>query len=222
MTELPARRIVFLSAASFGVLGGCLTLPGTLLPLLVERFAIRLVEAGSMLAFQSIGYVVSVLVASQLIRRLGMRAVLGGALLTSGVGFAGFGLANGWLSGAAMMLVAGLGFGVMEVATNTLLITSGGERRSNVLNFAHLFFGGFALVDERLDVARMHGVGCGFADATATLARAEAETPRWFTRMPRVGCNAIAVGVGPMAFYTAPAPDGGRFATPRVLLSSNL
>ena len=33
------RRAVALSAASFAILGGCLTLPGTLLPLLVERFA---------------------------------------------------------------------------------------------------------------------------------------------------------------------------------------
>ena len=41
-----------LSAASFGVLGACLTLPGTLLPVLVEQFGIRLVQAGSMLAMQ--------------------------------------------------------------------------------------------------------------------------------------------------------------------------
>ena len=141
MAPLPVRRIVALSAASFGVLGACLTLPGTLLPLLVERFGIRLVEAGSMLALQPIGYLLSVLAARRLIRALGMRAVLAAAMFTSALGFGGFGFAGGWMSGALMMFVAGLGFGVMEVATNTLLITAGGERRTNILNFAHLFFG---------------------------------------------------------------------------------
>jgi fucose permease len=132
---------VALSAASFGILGGCLTLPGTLLPLLVERFEIRLVEAGSMLALQPVGYLLAVLMAGRLIEAYGMRAVLAAAMATSAAGFAGFGLISGWTGGAAMMLVSGLGFGVMEVGTNSLLIVAGGERRSNLLNFAHLFFG---------------------------------------------------------------------------------
>ena len=70
MSQTPVhlvRRAVVLSAASFGILGGCLTLPGTLLPLLVERFGIRLVEAGSMLALQPVGYLLAVTVAGRLI-----------------------------------------------------------------------------------------------------------------------------------------------------------
>jgi fucose permease len=143
MIESPqvVRRAVALSAASFGILGGCLTLPGTLLPLLVERFAIRLVEAGSMLALQPMGYLLAVLAAGRLIKAYGMRVVLAAGMATSAAGFAGFGLISGWGGGAAMMLVSGLGFGIMEVGTNSLLIVVGGERRSNLLNLAHLFFG---------------------------------------------------------------------------------
>ena len=51
------------------------------------------------------------------------------------------------------------------------------------------------------------------ADAMATLARAEAEAPRWFGRVPRARCNAVAVNTGPMAFYTGPSPDGTRGGT---------
>jgi fucose permease len=144
MSQTPVhlpRRAVVLSAASFGILGGCLTLPGTLLPLLVERFGIRLVEAGSMLALQPVGYLLAVTVAGRLIEGYGMRPVLAAGMLTSAAGFAGFGLISGWTGGASMMLIGGLGFGVMEVGTNTLLIVAGGERRSNLLNLAHLFFG---------------------------------------------------------------------------------
>lgn len=130
-----------LSAASFAALGACLTLPGTLLPLIVDRFGIRLVEAGSMLALQPIGYLLSVGAAGYCIRAFGVRAALIGGLLTAAAGFAAFGTVSGWIGGALTMFVAGLGFGVMEVAINALLIAIGGERRSNLLNFAHLFFG---------------------------------------------------------------------------------
>ena len=50
-------------------------------------------------------------------------------------------------------------------------------------------------------------------DARAVLARAQAEAERWFTRLPRSGCVLAAVDAGPMAFYTAPSPDGSRGGT---------
>jgi fucose permease len=154
------RPILLLSAASFGVLGACLTLPGTLLPLLVDQFGIRLVEAGSMLALQPVAYLVAVIVAGRLINRFGIRAVLSVGLLTSAVGFAGFGVMSVWLGGAAMMFLTGLGFGVMEVGTNSLLIHVGGERRSNLLNFAHLFFGVGSFI---APVLSAHAVAAGLS-----------------------------------------------------------
>jgi uncharacterized protein (DUF885 family) len=51
------------------------------------------------------------------------------------------------------------------------------------------------------------------ADVGAVLARANAESPRWFTQLPRSECAFVAVGTGPMAFYTAPSPDGARGGT---------
>ena len=51
------------------------------------------------------------------------------------------------------------------------------------------------------------------ADAVAALARAEAEAPRWFTRLPSARCAAVAVDAGGLAYYTGPSPDGGRSGT---------
>jgi len=51
------------------------------------------------------------------------------------------------------------------------------------------------------------------SDAMATLARAQAEAPGWFAAMPRATCTAVAAHSGPMAYYTAPSPDGGRGGT---------
>jgi fucose permease len=172
------RRVVVLSAASFGVIGASVTLPGTLLPLLVDQFGIRLVEAGSMLALQPVGYLLSVLLAARLIHLAGMRAVLSAGFLASAVGYAGFGLASSWIAGAAMMLVTGLGYGATEVAMNTVLIRVGGERRSNLLNFAHLFF----------------GVGSFLAPALAT--RAVAVGLSWRLVFGIAGALTVVVAIG--------------------------
>ena len=51
------------------------------------------------------------------------------------------------------------------------------------------------------------------ADATASVARAEAEVPQWFTRLPNARCDAVSVSSGPMAYYTGPSPDGNRGGT---------
>lgn len=130
-----------LTSASFAALGICMILPGALLPLLVDQFDMRLVEAGSMLALQPIGYLLSVLSASRLIEALGMRRVLQGGFFTAAAGYAGFGLVSAWAAGAAMMFVTGAGIGIVEVAANSLIVNRGGERRSSLLNFAHFFFG---------------------------------------------------------------------------------
>lgn len=51
------------------------------------------------------------------------------------------------------------------------------------------------------------------AAAMAALARATAAAPEWFTRLPGAPCTAAAVGSGPLAYYTAPSPDGARGGT---------
>jgi fucose permease len=136
-----ARRAIVLSSASFAVFGICLTLPGALLPILVDHFDIRLVEAGTVLAAQPGAYLVAVLLAGRLLDRLGVRVALAASLATMAIGIAGFGLAPSWPLAGVTLFVCGLGLGVMEVGVNSVLIDVGGDRRANVLNFAHLFFG---------------------------------------------------------------------------------
>jgi fucose permease len=138
--EVSATVGVMLASATFAAAGGCLTVPGTLLPVLVDAFRIRLVEAGSMFALQATAYLLSVASAGPVIRRCGMRAVLSIGMLGFAAGFAGFGTVSTWWGGATMMFISGLGFGVVEVALNTLLIAIGGTRRANLLNLAQFFF----------------------------------------------------------------------------------
>jgi fucose permease len=176
--DMSATVGVVLAAASFAAVGGCLTVPGTLLPVLVDAFHIRLVEAGSMFALQATAYLLSVVSAGHVIQRCGMRVTLCVGMLGFAAGFAGFGLVSTWSGGAAMMFISGLGFGVVEVALNTLLVAMGGARRGNLLNLAHLFF----------------AVGAFIGPAVA--ARAVAGGVSWRTVFGVAGGLAAAVALG--------------------------
>ncbi len=118
-----------------------MTLAGALLPVLLDDFGISLMQAGSMLAFQPIGFLVAVSVARRLIERWGLAAIVSLGILTAALGFAAFASVSSWTAAAATMLVAGLGIGLAEVAANAAVITVAYERSGNFLNFVHLFFG---------------------------------------------------------------------------------
>jgi uncharacterized protein (DUF885 family) len=47
----------------------------------------------------------------------------------------------------------------------------------------------------------------------AALRRADAEAPQWFERLPVAPCTPVTTESGPLAFYTAPSPDGSRGGT---------
>jgi uncharacterized protein (DUF885 family) len=60
---------------------------------------------------------------------------------------------------------------------------------------------------------RHHTPADVIADAQAALTRAATEAHRWFVRLPDIPCTIVAVQSGGLAFYTGPAPDGGRGGT---------
>lgn len=191
------RGAVLLASASFGAIGACMTLPGSLLPVLVEAFDIRLVEAGSMLALQPIGYLLSVLASRQLIARLGARRVTSWGLLVFALGIVAFGLVSNWLAGAAAMFLSGLGFGAMEVAGNTLVLALGGARNANLLNFVHLFF------------------GVGSLATPAIVTRAVAAGASWRAVFVLVGAATAAIALSWAAVADPPAEEAHPSAAAR-------
>jgi len=190
---------IALASASFGALGACLTLPGSLLPILVVAFDVRLFEAGSMLALQPFGYLVTVLASRRLIARFGARRVVSGGLFVFALGNVAFGLVSGWVQGAAAMLFGGLGFGAMEVAGNSLVLALGGARNTNVLNFVHLFF----------------GVGSLAAPAVVTHSVAAGVSWRWVFVAAGIATAAIALAWNAIADVRAAEPSAHGAAVPR-------
>jgi FHS family glucose/mannose:H+ symporter-like MFS transporter len=144
-----------------------------------------------MMASQQVAYLLAVLAAGRLLAGAALPTVLCGALLTFGTGLAGFAAVRGWVGGAALLFVSGLGFGLMEVATNTLLVLVGGARSVNLLNFAHLFF----------------GIGSFIAPALAT--RAVEAGVSWRVPFLVAGGAAGLVALG-WRLVTVPASDAGQ------------
>lgn len=179
--------VIGLAAATFGLLGGCMTLAGALLPVLLDELGIGLMDAGSMLALQPIGFLVAVTMARAAIERGGLAAVITLGVLMAAAGFAAFGSISTWAGGAATMLLAGIGVGFTEVATNAAVITVVGANSNRVLNFVHVFFGVGSFVTPFL-ATRAIAAGSSWrlaffivAGLTALLALGW-----WFVRLERV------------------------------------
>jgi len=138
----PSRRFVIgLASASFGLLGACMTLPGALLPVILDALGINLMEAGSVLALQPVGFLIAVLLATRAIARIGVGRVITLGMVAAGLGFGSFGLISSATTAAAAMLVAGIGIGFAEVGSNAAVLGVARQRQAKVLNFVHLFFG---------------------------------------------------------------------------------
>ena len=144
--ELSPTVGVILACATFGAVGASMTVPGTLLPVLLDALRIRLVEAGSMFALLGVGYLLSAASAGPVIRLCGLRAVLSIGMLGYAAGAGGFGAVSTWWGAATTLFISGLGWGVVEVALSTLFIAIGGARSANLLNLGQLSFGVGAFV----------------------------------------------------------------------------
>ena len=98
-----------------------------------------------------------------------------------------------------------------------------GRHQLALLDDEYAMLGGLALkISEPIAVRarlrddpqlRYHTADEIITDATAALARADAASSAWFARLPRATCTSVAVTGGPLAYYTAPSPDGARPGT---------
>src|SRR5687767_7529729 len=123
------------------VVGIVLTTLGSVLPALVERFAISKAEAGSLFSLLSFGIMVGSLMFGPIVDRFAYKTLLLASLALIFVGLEGLGGAPSfaWLRPAT--LVVGLGTGAVNGAANSLVADiSEGERGAD-LSLLGIFFG---------------------------------------------------------------------------------
>ena len=141
-TAAPPIRLAaatgYLAFFSLGLVG---TIIGALVTALAAGWSITLAEANVLLPVQSVGFLVGVLSADLVVRRLGRRALLSGELAILALGALLLFLSPGlWLGLPAMFLI-GIGFGGPNVGTSMFIADLYPRHRAAALNLLNVFFG---------------------------------------------------------------------------------
>lgn len=182
--------VLAVGTAAFVLAGGMHALYGPSFPLFRARFGIGLEEVSAVVSAHFLGSFVTIALSGMLLRRFGYRPVLlaGAALLA--VGLTGVAVAPAWWVVMASAVVAGFGFGLVDVGFNLLAARAFAPRSAPALNFLNAAFGVGAVIGP-LVVA--------------------AAAPRFGTAFLVFAGVALMVLVGTLRLPTpAPVPDEGR------------
>jgi fucose permease len=154
----------YLSILSYGI---SLTIIGPLLGSIQTTFTLSEGELGLFTVSLSVGLIISVFWGGYIVDRFSIKRVgISGQLLLS-LGLFLFSLTNIFFWGMAAFFAIGIGGGLIEIVTNTLISDLYRERRASGLNLLHGFFGIGALVgplfagfllDARVDWQRIYQI----------------------------------------------------------------
>jgi fucose permease len=145
----PRRAPVSQRARLAAGLVGCLTLlacgwSGLLIPSLIRSIEATFgqTDAGIGIVYlvYAIAYASGSFAGGALTERLGRRPVLGGAVLVTGLGAAGLGLAPTWAAFVLAALTVGAGAGCLDGGANGLVLDVYREGRGRAMNLLHMSF----------------------------------------------------------------------------------
>ena len=128
---------------------GCLTLlaigwTGLLIPSLIRSIeaAFDQTDAGIGVVYlaYALAYAAGSFGGGSLTERFGRRLILGGAVLTHGLGVVGLGLAPTWAAFVVAALTAGAGAGCLDGGANGLVLDVYREGRGRAMNLLHMSF----------------------------------------------------------------------------------
>jgi len=177
------RQVSILAHTGFALTGIVTTMLGPLLPALKARWILTDAQAGYLFTAQFAASVVSTMLLTTIIRRLGFLRTLALSYLLLALGVAGVG-ANSWALGLAAVSVYGFALGLAMPATNLLISETRGARRAAALNILNFIWciGAVAcpllvmiVVRDNRTAAPMLGLGATLAAVGAWLWRAIAQ-----------------------------------------------
>ncbi|MEJ2666349.1 MAG: MFS transporter [Deinococcales bacterium] len=136
------KRFLF-AAGSLGFLaiGAVQAMYGPAFPAFLARYHLGLGQVGVIVSAAFLGSFFTIAASGLLLVRFGYRRVLATGAGAAAFGATGVALSPTWGLALASALVGGLGFGLLDVATNLLFARAFGSRASAALNLLNAAFG---------------------------------------------------------------------------------
>lgn len=141
MTDFNRSQVFAAACLGMLVFGIVMTVLGTILPSLIERFAVDKAEAGSSITLLSVGILAGSLVFGPVVDRYGFKGLLIACTTLVLIGLEALAFAPDFDLLRAAVLVIGFGGGVINGGTNALVSDISAGERSAGLSLLGVFFG---------------------------------------------------------------------------------
>lgn len=142
----PERRLTSLAFACVLVEGLSVGWTGPLLPEISRVAHVSIDHAGLIVSATAAGYFVALIAAGEISSRLSAQSTLTGSMMSVSVGLFGLALAPTLAGLMCAAFVMGLGYGVVDVAANAMVVDLNLDRPAAALNYLHVMFGVGALL----------------------------------------------------------------------------
>lgn len=140
------RRLLVIGLAAFFLLGAQQALYGPSFPQFRVKFGLDVDQVSAVVSAQFLGAFLAIVASALLLRLLGYRRTLLAGSAGVVLGLAGIAVAGSWWQVVASALVAGLGFGLLNVSFNLLLALAFRPNAAPALNVLNAVFGIGAVV----------------------------------------------------------------------------
>lgn len=141
MTDFSRKQVFASACLGMFVFGIVMTVLGTILPLLIERFAVDKAVAGSSFTLLSVGILSGSLIFGPIVDRYGFKWLLVGCTALVLIGLEALAFAPSFDLLLVAVFVVGFGGGVINGGTNALVSDISAGERSAGLSLLGVFFG---------------------------------------------------------------------------------
>ena len=123
------------------LLGVLMNVLGPTLPFMIAEYEISQATAGTLFTLLSLGRLCTVFFGGNLSDSYGRKPLIVAGSLLLATSMLGFALSHSWLVHLLFIFVAGLSYGLLDIAVNALIADIYPEERGAALNLLHAFFG---------------------------------------------------------------------------------
>lgn len=142
LVDTPARRLLLASGfLTFLAVGAFQSVYGPTFVGFLARYPIGLGEVGGIVSAHFLGSFAAIAASGLLLARFGYRPLLVAGAGAMALGAVGIAFSPFWWAALVSALVAGLGFGLLDVAVNLLFARSFGRSSTGALNLLNAVFG---------------------------------------------------------------------------------